>query len=182
MDLTSILFISIGLAADSFAVSICKGLYRNKYSIKDSIIVGLWFGIFQALMPFIGYNFGNSFSQFIKVFDHWISFILLFYIGIKMILENDNDDHNDSISFNEMLGLAIATSIDALAVGVTFSFLDVNIYTSIIYIGVTAFIISFIGVYLGYRFGSGYQKTSRLIGGVVLILIGIKILIEHLFF
>ncbi len=183
MTLTEIILISIGLAMDAFAVSICKGLSIKKINWKVICIVGLYFGIFQAGMPIIGYFLGKGFESFVTKIDHWIAFILLSFIGINMIKEAFSKDENingDDLSFKTMIILAIATSIDALAVGITFAFFDVNIIFSISMIGIITFILSAIGVILGNKFGNKYEKKSQLLGGLILIIIGIKILIEHL--
>ena len=183
MTLTEIILISIGLAMNAFAVSICKGLSIKKINWKVICIVGLYFGIFQAGMPIIGYFLGKGFESFVTKIDHWIAFILLSFIGINMIKEAFSKDENingDDLSFKTMIILAIATSIDALAVGITFAFFDVNIIFSISMIGIITFILSAIGVILGNKFGNKYEKKSQLLGGLILIIIGIKILIEHL--
>lgn len=183
MSIIEIIFIGISLAMDAFAVSICKGLSVKKMSYKNAIKCGLYFGIFQALMPLLGFLLGSTFKNIIEQIDHWIAFILLLIIGINMIKEafdNDDKNKNDDMSFKTMLMLAIATSIDALAVGITFSFLEVNILMAIIIIGVITFIISFAGVAIGNIFGSKYENKAKIFGGVVLILIGLKILLEHL--
>ena len=183
MTLFEITLISIGLAMDAFAVSICKGLSIKHINWKVIFIVGLYFGIFQAEMPLIGYFLGKGFETFVTRIDHWIAFILLSFIGINMIKEAFSKEENgagDDLSFKTMLILAIATSIDALAIGITFAFFDVNIILSVAIIGIITFILSGIGVILGNKFGSKYEKKSQILGGVILIIIGIKILIEHL--
>ena len=194
MDLVSLIGISIALSMDAFSVSICKGLATKRFSFKTAFLCGLWFGGFQALMPLVGYFLGSQFEHFITNIDHWISFGLLSIIGINMIREalGEEDNHNDNettdgrscgcTGFRTMLMLAIATSIDALTVGVTFAFLKVNIWKSVLLIGITTFIFSFCGVKIGNIFGSRYSKISEIAGGTILILLGIKILIEHLFF
>lgn len=195
MDLITLLSISVALSMDAFSVSICKGLATKNFSIKTALLCGLWFGSFQALMPVIGFFLGSQFEHFITNIDHWIAFALLSFIGINMIREalNENeitdveqqpivDNQGTSTGFKTMLGLAIATSIDALAVGVTFAFLKVNIWFSVMIIGITTFLFSFVGVKIGNVFGSRYSKTAEIIGGVILILLGLKILVEHLFF
>ena len=175
------------LAMDAFAVAICKGLATDKVKIKHMLTVGLWFGGFQALMPLIGYLVGSSFASYIESFDHWIAFGLLAIIGVNMIREalgEDEEQQEDSscgcTGFKTMLMMAIATSIDALAVGVTFAFLKVNIWKSVLLIGITTFIFSFCGVKIGNIFGSRYSKISEIAGGTILIILGIKILIEHM--
>ena len=195
MDLITLLGISVAVSMDAFSVSICKGLATKNFSIKTALLCGLWFGSFQALMPVIGFFLGSQFEHFITNIDHWIAFALLSFIGINMIREalNENeitdvgqqpiaDNQGTSTGFKTMLGLAIATSIDALAVGVTFAFLKVNIWFSVMIIGITTFLFSFVGVKIGNVFGSRYSKTAEIIGGVILILLGLKILVEHLFF
>ena len=194
MDLISLIGISIALSMDAFSVSICKGLATKRFSFKTAFLCGLWFGGFHALMPLIGYFLGSQFEHFITNIDHWIAFGLLSIIGINMIREalGEEDNHNDNettdgrscgcTGFRTMLMLAIATSIDALAVGVTFAFLKVNIWKSVLLIGITTFIFSFCGVKIGNIFGSRYSKISEIAGGTILIILGVKILIEHLFF
>lgn len=183
MSALEIVLISIGLAMDAFAVSICKGLSMKKMSWKKSFIIGLYFGIFQALMPIIGYFLGSTFESLVTKIDHWISFGLLMYIGLNMLKEafgSDTENCNDNVDFKTMIVLAIATSIDALAVGITFAFLEVNIWLSTLAIGIITFIISIIGVKIGNKFGDKYERKAETVGGLILILIGIKILIEHL--
>lgn len=185
MSFFTILSIAIALSMDSFSVSICKGLTTKKFSIKTAVLCGLWFGGFQALMPVIGYYLGVQFESLIKNIDHWIAFGLLFLIGINMIREAFNEENDQNSSNNDaktMFLLAVATSIDALAVGVTFAFLQVMIWKAILIIGVTTFIFSFCGVAIGNFFGSKYSKPASIVGGVILILIGTKILLEHLGF
>ena len=188
MDIISLLAISVALSMDAFSVSICKGLATRKFSFKTALLCGLWFGAFQALMPLIGYFLGAQFEHLIKAFDHWIAFGLLLLIGINMIKEamsDDDDDENvDSCDcgFKTMLMMAVATSIDALAVGVSFAFLSVNIWKSVLVIGVTTFLFSFVGVRIGNIFGSRYSKAAEITGGLILIGLGVKILLEHLVF
>lgn len=186
MSLLSLFLIAVGLSMDAFAVAVCKGLATPKITFKKAGIVGLWFGFFQALMPAIGYLAGYRFQEKITAFDHWIAFILLFLIGCNMIKESlskEEETQNDSLAVKEMLLLAIATSIDALAVGVTFAFLpEVPIIPAVAFIGIITFIISAIGMKIGNIFGTKYKSGAELAGGVILILIGSKILIEHLFF
>ena len=178
-----ILLISIGLAMDAFAVSICKGLSLKTMSWKKAIIVGLYFGFFQALMPLIGYFLGATFESVVTKVDHWIAFILLGIIGINMLKEafgNDEENQNDKVDFKTMIMLAIATSIDALAVGITFAFLKVNMAIATIMIGIVTFAICVIGVKIGNKFGDKYERKAEVVGGLILIFIGIKILLEHL--
>ena len=182
MGILELIFISIGLAMDAFAVSICKGLSVKKVKAKHYFIAGGYFGGFQAIMPLIGYLLGISFQNLIVSIDHWIAFILLGIIGINMIKESLGDDENinDSFSFKDMLPLAIATSIDALAIGITFAFLKVNIILAIFFIGTITFVFSALGIKIGSIFGDKFKNKAELIGGIVLIIIGIKILLEHL--
>ena len=188
-DLTMTFFelflIGIGLSMDAFAVSICKGLSMQKIDKKYTLCIGLFFGGFQALMPLTGYLLGSKFSGYIERFDHWIAFVLLALIGFNMIKESREEEEEEEkpyagVNFKELLILAVATSIDALAVGVTFAFLQVNIVPAITIIGCTTFVISIAGVYVGNVFGSRYKSRAELTGGVILILIGLKILLEHL--
>ena len=183
MGALEILLISIGLAMDAFAVSICKGLSMKAMSWKKAIIVGLYFGAFQALMPVIGYFLGIGFENLVTKIDHWVAFILLVLIGMSMLKEafsNNPEEHNDSIDFKTMVILAIATSIDALAVGITFAFLQVNILLATIMIGIVTFIICVLGVKIGNKFGDTYERKAETVGGLILIFMGIKILLEHL--
>ena len=183
MELISVLLIGVGLAMDAFAVSICKGLSMKKLEFKKAIIIALYFGIFQAGMPVIGYFLGTTFESFVTQIDHWIAFILLSLIGVNMIkeaFECDCENANDNVDFKTMVVLAIATSIDALAIGITFAFLKTNITLAAIVIGITTFVLSLIGVKIGNKFGNKYQKNAEIFGGIVLILIGAKILLEHL--
>lgn len=179
-----ITLIAIGLAMDAFAVSVCKGLSMKKINFKKLLVIALYFGIFQAVMPIIGYFLGESFESLVTSIDHWIAFILLLFIGINMLKEafgkSEEDNKNDDTSFKTMIILAVATSIDALAVGITFAFLEINIFIIGAIIGVITFIISAIGVIIGNKFGDKYEKRAEIFGGVILILMGIKILLEHL--
>ena len=183
MDLLTLLTLAVGLAMDAFAVSICKGLAMREKVLKKGIIVGLWFGGFQALMPTIGFVLGTQFKDQITSIDHWIAFVLLGLIGINMVkeaLSNDEEQADDSIAVKEMFMLAVATSIDALAVGITFAFLNVHIVSAVSMIGVCTFLISFAGVKIGNIFGTKYKSKAELAGGIILILLGFKILFEHL--
>ena len=183
MGLTEIIILSIGLSMDAFAVAMCKGLSMRKMSWKKAIVIALYFGIFQAVMPLIGYGLGIKFQQSIANIDHWIAFILLTIIGINMLKEiwsEAESESNDNIDFKSMIVLAIATSIDALAIGITFAFLKCNIVFSVTCIGIITFLLSLIGVKIGNIFGAKYEKKAQLIGGLILILLGIKILLEHL--
>lgn len=189
MSLFIVLFLmGVGLSMDAFAVSVCKGLAMRKVNKKQAIVIGLFFGGFQALMPLLGWSLGIQFEQYITSIDHWIAFILLGFIGGKMIVEAVKPDDESvevkemdpPLNIKEMFVLAIATSIDALAVGITFAFLDYPIVESIIIIGITTFVISTIGVYIGNFFGSKYKQKAELAGGIILVLLGVKILLEHL--
>lgn len=180
-----ILFIGIGLAMDAFAVSICKGLSMKSVRKKDAFIIALFFGGFQALMPFIGWFLGKGFESYITSIDHWIAFILLGIIGGKMLMDGLKGDDEESVEVfsldvKELFLLAIATSIDALAIGITFAFLSYPIMECVVIIGITTFIISFVGVYIGNVFGAKYEHKAEIMGGIILIGIGLKILLEHL--
>lgn len=183
MNLLELLLVAVGLSMDAFAVSVCKGLSVSRVRIKHAGLAGLYFGAFQALMPTIGYLLGCQFQTIIEQFDHWIAFVLLGLIGINMIRESrshEDEALNGSFGFAVMLPLAVATSIDALAVGVTFAFLQVQIVPAVILIGTTTFILSALGVKIGNIFGSKYKARAELAGGIVLVLMGTKILLEHL--
>lgn len=182
MGILELILIAIGLAMDAFAVSVCKGLSMPKMEWKKAIVIGLYFGVFQALMPFIGYILGVGFEDKIKNIDHWIAFILLVFIGINMIKEafEIKEESNDKIDFKTMIILSIATSIDALAIGVTFAFLKVNILLAISLIGIITFITSMFGVKIGNVFGDKYETKAEFAGGFILIFLGTKILLEHL--
>ncbi len=183
MQIWELIVIAVGLSMDAFAVSVCKGLSVKKVKISHMAIVGLYFGGFQALMPLIGYLLGTQFQDLIISIDHWIAFVLLSIIGANMIREalgKDEDEVNDSFAFKTMIVLAVATSIDALAVGVTFAFLQVDVIPAVLSIGVITFVLSAIGVKIGNIFGLKFKKKAEIFGGVVLILMGVKILLEHL--
>lgn len=183
MNLFTLFLIAVGLSMDAFAVSICKGLALRRISVRHMLLVGLWFGGFQALMPLIGYLVGRQFEASIKFIDHWIAFILLALIGINMIkesLSHEEEPGNASLAIKTMFLLAVATSIDALAMGVSFAFLGVKIIPAISFIGVTTFLFSGAGLKIGSIFGTKYKSKAELAGGIILILIGIKILVEHL--
>ena len=185
MDLIELFLIAVGLSMDAFAVSVCKGLAMPKCTFKKAAIVGLWFGGFQALMPAIGYILGAQFQETIASIDHWIAFVLLALIGGNMIheaLDNDEEEADASLDVKTMFLLAVATSIDALAIGITFAFLKVNIIPAVCFIGIVTFIISFAGVKIGNVFGVRYKNKAEIVGGVILILLGLKILLEHLGF
>ena len=183
MSLIELFLIAVGLSMDAFAVSICKGLSVRKAEPRHSLIVGAYFGGFQALMPAIGYVLGRQFESLITSVDHWIAFVLLGIIGGNMIreaLKGEQEELDDSFTFRTMLPLAIATSIDALAMGVTFAILQVQIVPAVLFIGVTTFVLSAVGLKVGNVFGAKYKSRAELFGGVVLVLMGIKILLEHL--
>ena len=185
MRIIELFVLAVGLSMDAFAVSICKGLSLRKINWKHMCIAGAWFGGFQALMPLIGYYLGNLFAGTITNYAHWIAFILLFYLGFKMIKEavtneDEEEDVDNSMSIKSMFLLAIATSIDALAVGVTLAFLRVSIIPAVSFIGVVTFICSAIGVKIGSLFGDKYKSKAELLGGVILIAIGAKILLDGL--
>ena len=180
MSILDLFILAVGLSMDAFAVSVCKGLSLGKIKPKHMCIAGAWFGGFQALMPLLGYFLGSFFAEMIEKYDHWVAFVLLAIIGGNMIKESfDKDEKVDSsMDVKSMLLLAIATSIDALAVGVTFSFLQVQIVPAASFIGVITFIFSAVGVKIGSLFGTKYKSKAELFGGIVLVLIGIKILLE----
>lgn len=184
MDLLSLLLLAVGLSMDAFAVSICKGLAVGKVKAKHMCVVGAWFGGFQALMPAAGYLLGTRFEKSITAVDHWIAFVLLMLIGANMIREalskGEEEEADASLSSKTMFLMAVATSIDALAVGITFAFLQVNIVPAALTIGATTFLISAIGVKVGSVFGLRYKKRAELAGGAILCLLGVKILLEHL--
>lgn len=184
MGFLELFLIAVGLSMDAFAVAICKGLSVRKLKFSHMLITGAYFGVFQAVMPLIGYYLGQTFESYITSFDHWMAFVLLSLIGANMIRESfskEEEEQNASFSFKTMLPLAVATSIDALAVGVTFGLMQgVNIFSAVGLIGVTTFVLSFVGVKIGNVFGSKYKSKAELVGGIILILMGIKILLEHL--
>ncbi len=183
MSLLELFILAVGLAMDAVAVAICKGLSVSKVRLRHAVCAGLWFGIFQALMPLIGWLLGVRFQAAIERFDHWIAFVLLAVLGINMIREAKSGEEeccNCSFAWKAMLPMAVATSIDALAVGVTFAFLKVDIVAAVAFIGVITFLLSAIGVRLGSVLGQKYQTAAQIFGGAVLILMGLKILLEHL--
>ncbi|MBR6258821.1 MAG: manganese efflux pump [Oscillospiraceae bacterium] len=183
MTLAELFILAVGLSMDAFAVAVCKGLAMEKLTLGRTCVVGAWFGGFQALMPLIGWLLGSAFSRYITAFDHWIAFGLLALIGAGMIREaakGENSEADSSLKVRTMFLLAVATSIDALAVGVTFAFLNVAIIPAICFIGVVTFILSALGVKIGNVFGAKYKAKSEAAGGVILILLGLKILLEHL--
>lgn len=187
MGILELFLTAVGLSMDAFAVSICKGLAMRKMHYGQAFVIGAYFGIFQAIMPLIGWLLGTTFASYIESFDHWIAFALLSFIGGKMIWDALHDDSNgttaagDRLNHRELFLLAIATSIDALAVGVAFACLSVRILPSVTLIGVVTLLICFCGVWIGHHFGNRFQKHASIIGGAVLIFIGVKILVEHLF-
>ena len=182
MNLAELFILAVGLSMDAFAVSICKGLSQPRLKPGHMVITGLYFGGFQALMPLLGFILGAQFARFISGFDHWVVFGLLAFIGVGMIRESREQacPADKGFSPKEMLPLAVATSIDALAVGVTFAFLKVLILPAVIFIGVTTFLLSAIGVRVGAVFGARFRSGAELAGGVILVLMGLKILLEHL--
>lgn len=187
MGITEILLIALGLSMDSLAVSIAAGIILNRFHVKHILHIAFWMGLLQGAMPLVGWMLGVRFQEQIASYDHWIAFILLSFLGGKMIYEWVSDEEDEEKGFDPtrrmtVIGLAVATSIDALAVGVSFAFLNVKVLLPVICIGVTTFILSFLGAAFGARFGNRYRLPMELIGGVILIGIGTKILIEHLFF
>lgn len=183
MGIWELLVLAIGLSMDAFAVSICKGLSVKEIKVRHMVCAGLYFGGFQALMPLLGYLLGMRFQQMIESFDHWIAFVLLVLIGANMVRESfgkEEEELNASFGPKTMLPLAVATSIDALAVGVTFAFLQVQIIPAVSFIGIITFLFSFVGVKIGNLFGARYKSKAELAGGIILIGMGIKILLEHL--
>lgn len=185
MNIFELLLIAVGLSMDAFSVSICKGLTTQRFSWRTALACGLWFGSFQALMPVVGYFLGAQFQEMIETYAHWIAFGLLFLIGTNMIREavwgkKEKDENNGFLDFKTMFLLAIATSIDALAIGVSFACIQVNIWIAISIIGVITFLFSILGVKIGNVFGSKFEKSAEIIGGIILIIIGLKILFEHL--
>ena len=182
MSLFDLFILAVGLSMDAMAVAICKGLSVQKLKFRQALITGLYFGGFQAGMPLIGYFLGRQFSSYIQNIDHWIAFVLLVLIGANMIKESFGDAEECNCSFcpKAMLPMAVATSIDALAVGVTFAFLSVSIVPAVSFIGVITFSLSVVGVYVGHLFGAKFKAKAELTGGIVLILMGLRILLEHL--
>ena len=185
MSLTELFILAVGLSMDAFAVAVCKGLSMQKMNWRHAIVIGLYFGGFQAAMPSLGYILGVGFQSRIQAVDHWIAFVLLVFIGLNMVRESRDQEaeHVDpSVGFKVMVILAIATSIDALAVGVTFAFLQVDIVPAVCFIGTVTFLLSVIGVKVGNVFGTRYKSRAELAGGLILIAIGVRILLEHLGF
>lgn len=186
MSVLEICLVGLGLAADAFAVAMCKGVEMKKFVLKYALVIALFFGVFQAVMPLIGWAVASTFEQYITDYDHWIAFGLLFVLGGKMIWDSiKKDDEAETekplnIGFKTLLLMAVATSIDALAVGVTFAFLQVNVWAAIALIGAITFALSFAGVFIGVKLGDKFEKKAEFFGGLILILIGVKILLEHL--
>lgn len=183
MNLVSVFLVGVGLSMDAFAAAICKGLAIRKNLLEKSIVVALFFGVFQALMPFIGYLLGSIFAEKLQAVDHWIAFVLLSIIGVNMIRESRDKTctiEEDKLDLKNLFMLAIATSIDALAVGVSFAFLKIKISLAVFVIGITTFVISFFGVRIGKVFGVTLKDKAEITGGLILILLGVKILVEHL--
>ncbi|MBE6214795.1 MAG: manganese efflux pump [Bacteroidales bacterium] len=185
MTVVELFLIAVGVSMDAFAVSICKGLSVRKLRPRHAFSVAMWFGGFQALMPLLGYFVGIRFSDFVTEVDHWIAFALLSVIGANMIKESRDSsaecEHDSDFSFRKMLALALATSIDALAIGVSFAFLKINIWTAILLIGVTTAMFSGVGLKIGNVFGCRYKSKAEMTGGLILIIMGVRILVEHLF-
>jgi putative Mn2+ efflux pump MntP len=184
MGLLELTLLAVGLSMDAFAVALCKGLCMQRLNKRRAVLIASFFGGFQALMPVIGWFLGSQFEHYITSFDHWIAFVLLVLIGISMLRESFSKEEEEDCpvkqDIKDLLLLAIATSIDALAVGITFAFLKVNILPAVLLIGCTTFVLSYIGVWAGSRFGLKYQKKAQIAGGAVLILMGLKILLDHL--
>ena len=184
MGFVELLLIAVGLSMDAFAVSVCKGLGMQRLNMRQAAVIALFFGGFQALMPVIGWAVGSQFAHFVSSYAHWIAFALLAFVGSKMLWDAFHDEGEDEGPFRldvgELLMLAVATSIDALAVGVSFAFLNVDIAPSVALIGVTTFVLSMAGVVIGHQFGSRWEKPATIVGGIVLVLIGLKVLLEGL--
>lgn len=182
MSFIELFLLAVSLSMDAFAVAVCKGLAMKKLNRKGMVIVGAWFGSFQFLMPLLGYVLARQFSSYITRFDHWIAFILLVIIGIQMIRDafSPSEEVSEDLSVKNMFLMAVATSIDALAVGITFAFLNVSVLPASAMIGLTTFLLSAVGVKVGHTFGTRYKSRAELTGGILLILLGLKILLEHL--
>lgn len=184
MGLIELFVLAVGLSMDAFAVSVCKGLAMARCDVKKAMACGIWFGGFQALMPAIGYVLGRQFVDYITAIDHWIAFVLLAFIGGNMIREavsGEEEETDDSLDIKTMFLLAVATSIDALAVGITFAFLPgTNIVAAVSFIGIVTFVLSSLGVKIGNVFGMRYKKKAEIAGGAILLILGVKILLEHL--
>ena len=184
MGVVELLLIAVGLSMDAFAVSVCKGLGMRRLNVRVALVLALLFGVFQAGMPVIGWLLGSQFLWLIEPVDHWIAFVLLGFIGGKMILdavrgEEEENGVVDRVAWGEFLMLAVATSIDALAVGISLAALNVEIVPSVLIIGVVTFVLSLVGVLVGHLFGSRFERPAQIVGGVVLVLIGVKVLLEH---
>ncbi len=184
MGVVELLLIAVGLSMDAFAVSVCKGLGMRRLNVRVALVLALLFGVFQAGMPVIGWLLGSQFLWLIEPVDHWIAFVLLGFIGGKMILdavrgEEEESGVVDRVAWGEFLMLAVATSIDALAVGISLAALNVEIVPSVLIIGVVTFVLSLVGVLVGHLFGSRFERPAQIVGGVVLVLIGVKVLLEH---
>ena len=189
MSIVELFLIGVGLSMDAFAVAICQGLCMPKLNLRHGGVIALYFGCFQALMPLIGWFLGSQFAGYIQSFDHWVAFVLLVFIGGNMIREALSPEEEETscavankLDHRKLFMMAVATSIDALAVGVTFAFLEVSILPAVTFIGCTTFILSAIGIKIGHAFGVRYKSRAELVGGIVLILMGCKILLEHLGF
>jgi putative Mn2+ efflux pump MntP len=185
MGLVELLLVAVGLSMDAFAVSVCKGLGMRRLNLRVALVLALLFGAFQGGMPILGWVLGSQFLWIIAPIDHWIAFGLLGIIGGKMILdaargEEEDSGTTDRVAWGEFLMLAVATSIDALAVGISFAALSVNIASSALIIGLTTFLLSLVGVAVGHAFGSRFERPAQMVGGIVLVCIGIKVLVEHL--
>ena len=188
MGFVEIFLIGVGLSMDAFAVSVCKGLGMHRVNYAHALVIALFFGVFQGLMPVIGWLVGSAFAVYVTAVDHWIAFALLAFVGGKMLWdafhdegeEEDDETSTQRLDLRELFMLAIATSIDALAVGITFAFLRVDIVMSVGLISATTFVLALAGVVVGHRFGARYEKAATIAGGIVLVLIGTKILLEHL--
>ena len=192
MDFIGLFGIAVGLSMDAFAVAVCKGLGMKRVDVRQAVVIALFFGAFQGLMPLVGWALGTQFERFITPVDHWIAFALLAFIGAKMLWDGLHGEGceecgrdaaqalSPKLDLRELVMLSVATSIDALAVGITFAFLRVDIASSVALIGVTTFLLSFLGVAVGNRFGARFERPATFAGGVVLVLIGTKILLEHL--
>lgn len=186
MKFAELFLLAVGLSMDAFAVSVCKGLSVKKASLREGALCGAWFGGFQAIMPLIGFFLGTLFAEAIQAFDHWVAFGLLAIIGINMLKEAfekdcDCENHDADFSVKTMFVMAVATSIDALAVGISLAMAgNVNIWAAVALIGVTTFVLSAVGVKVGNVFGSRFEKKAQAAGGIILVLLGLKILLEHL--
>ena len=183
MGFWELLLLAVGLSMDAFAVSICKGLAMDRVTLKKACIPGLWFGGFQGAMPLLGWLLGSRFTSYITSVDHWIAFVLLGILGFNMLREAKNGEAEEadaSLGFRVMLAMAVATSIDALAVGITFAFLEVQILPAVSFIALVTFLFSAVGVKIGSLFGTRFKAKAEALGGIILILLGVKILLEHL--